>query len=353
MKRILIPFLFLIGLVPLNAQDFHYTLFNMAPLSLNPALTGAFLGTVRIGGIYRDQWGFGYLSEQFQTPSFYVDAPIIKGIGKLDWIGVGGMFLSDQAGRAGLSTTQFTASVSYHWSLNKDRTSVLTVGVGLGSIQKRIDIGSGNTSFFFGDELQNVVGTNNDPNPTGNDRAMSNPSSSGFNVNAGLMFRRTFSEKVAMELGAGVNQLTRPRLGLLTTDPNAQNDGERLNFVYQAHLNVSLAFNEQLSLVPSVFFRSIDGGGSNTSLQALLGYKINPKQDISLSLGPGYRFGDAGHIIAGVDWKQLRVRAAYDITFSSLANTSGNQGSLDIAAYYIIRISKRPQVPPAILCPHF
>ncbi len=354
MKRFLLPILFLAGLIPLNAQEFHYTLYNMAPLSVNPSLTGAFPGTVRIGGIYRDQWGFGYLSEQFQTPSFYADAPLFRGIGKLDWIGVGGMFLSDQAGRAGFSTTQFMLSGSYHWSLNKTRTTVFTIGVGLGSIQRRIDISSGNTSFFFGDELESVIGTENTPSATGNDRAMSNPNQGGFNVNVGLMLRRTFSDRVAMELGAAMNNLTRPRLGLLTTDPNAQNeDGSRVNFTYQAHANVSLAFTEQLSLVPSAFFQTTEGGGSNINLQALLGYKLQPQSDITLSIGPGYRFGDAGQILAGVDWKSLRVRASYDMTFSSLANTSGNQGSLDIAAWYIITITKKPEVPPAILCPHF
>ena len=35
----------------LQAQDIHYSLFNMSPLSLNPAQTGAFHGTFRIGGI--------------------------------------------------------------------------------------------------------------------------------------------------------------------------------------------------------------------------------------------------------------------------------------------------------------
>ncbi len=354
MKRFLLPFLFLIGLSPLCAQDFHYTLFNMAPLSLNPALTGAFPGTVRIGGIYRDQWGLGYLSEQFRTPSFYADAPILQGIGKLDWIGVGGMFLSDQAGRAGFSSTQFMASVSYHLSLNKTRTTVLTLGVSLGSIQRRLDISAGNSSFFFGDELERVIGTNNDPLTDGNDRAMMNPNESGFDLNAGLLFRRTFSPKTMLEVGFAINHLTRPDIGVLTADPNVMdNQGNQLNFTYLAHANLSLAFTDQLSLTPSVFFQTVQGGGSNTSIQALVGYKLNPQQDITLSLGPGYRIGDAGQVIAGVDWKSLRVRASYDITFSSLANTSGNQGSLEVAAYYILALSKRPQVPPAILCPHF
>ena len=38
------------------AQDIHWTMYDMSPLTLNPANTGAYEGTFRIGGIYRDQY---------------------------------------------------------------------------------------------------------------------------------------------------------------------------------------------------------------------------------------------------------------------------------------------------------
>ncbi|MEL6925345.1 MAG: type IX secretion system membrane protein PorP/SprF, partial [Bacteroidota bacterium] len=34
----------------------HFSLFDFTPLTLNPAQTGAYEGSVRIGGLYRDQW---------------------------------------------------------------------------------------------------------------------------------------------------------------------------------------------------------------------------------------------------------------------------------------------------------
>ena len=48
-------FLFLL-LTGLQAQDKHFTQFYAAPLTLNPALTGAFNGKYRASVIYRDQW---------------------------------------------------------------------------------------------------------------------------------------------------------------------------------------------------------------------------------------------------------------------------------------------------------
>ncbi len=123
----------------LSAQDIHYSLYNMSPLTLNPALTGAFSGTARIGGIYRDQWA-NVIGNQFVTPSFYVDAPIIRGFGKKDWVGVGFTMFTDKAGSLSLQTAASMLSASYHLSLNKKGTSILTLGVQGGSVQRRAKI---------------------------------------------------------------------------------------------------------------------------------------------------------------------------------------------------------------------
>src|SRR5690349_16635765 len=85
----------------LSAQDIHFSQFNMSPMTLNPANIGPFEGTARIGGIYRGQFN-SVLDKQYSTPSVYVDAPIIRGFRKKDWVGVGLMFFSDKAGKGKL-----------------------------------------------------------------------------------------------------------------------------------------------------------------------------------------------------------------------------------------------------------
>ncbi|HMZ89019.1 MAG TPA: type IX secretion system membrane protein PorP/SprF, partial [Chitinophagales bacterium] len=39
------------------AQDIHFSQFFAAPILVNPANTGNFIGSARIGLNYRDQWG--------------------------------------------------------------------------------------------------------------------------------------------------------------------------------------------------------------------------------------------------------------------------------------------------------
>ena len=55
----------------------------------------------------------------------------------------------------------------------------------------------------------------------------------------------------------------------------------------------------------------------------------------------------------GIDVEDLRVALAYDINTSSLNNVTSSVGGFELAASYIIKVFKKPNVPPAILCPEF
>src|SRR5690554_3958621 len=80
-----------------SGQDFLFSSFDMMPQMYNAAQTGDFYGTVRLGGIYRDQ-GLAISKYRFSTPGFYVDSPIMSGFKEGDWIGVGAALAQDNAG---------------------------------------------------------------------------------------------------------------------------------------------------------------------------------------------------------------------------------------------------------------
>ncbi|HTL80094.1 MAG TPA: type IX secretion system membrane protein PorP/SprF, partial [Bacteroidia bacterium] len=56
MKKLLLIIALSTGIQVSYAQDLHYSMFTMAPLTLNPALCGNFLGDLRIVNNYRMQW---------------------------------------------------------------------------------------------------------------------------------------------------------------------------------------------------------------------------------------------------------------------------------------------------------
>ena len=76
-KTLLFVAVVLAGCVSLQAQDLHNSLFYMNPLHMNPAFSGAFEGTYRIGGLYRDHGRAAIGSAAYSTPTIFVDVPII------------------------------------------------------------------------------------------------------------------------------------------------------------------------------------------------------------------------------------------------------------------------------------
>lgn len=329
----------------LSAQDIHNSLFNMSPLSLNPALTGAFEGTARIGGIYRAQ-DFGITDVRgYYSPSFYVDAPIIQGFRKQDWIGAGFMIYSDNAGSLRLKTTISGLSGSYHFAVDKDRKTVLTLGVQWGSIARRFD--TDGMASNFGDEFPEALGGLGNANSTD---PLSKLTDEQFPIsvsdyNAGLMLRSALNEETKLELGISMGHITQPDYSFVDSLSQTKKPQKIV-----AHGRLSTQLTDVLSFEPTFLFQAA-AGQTEIGVQAWGGYKINP--DVKANFGLGYRVGDAAKILLGMDFKDLRAALSYDITLSDRHRINDYNGAFEIAAYYIIKVYKKPNVKPAIFCPQF
>ena len=369
LRRLLFVLTFFGSLAILPAQDIHYTLHNMSPLWLNPAETGGFYGSVRVGGIYRGQW---HGTNGINSPSVYADAPLIRGFRKQDWIGAGFMLISDKAGGDEIITTISGFSASYHLSLDKKQQNVLTLGVQYGSV-----------NFGFNPRMnfldQNTIGTNvggrgqlqseqfgtntTNPNPNPNNRDQG-PRQTLTDINAGLMFRATLDEKAnnKLEIGVAMLRINSDDYRAFTTRDTVMNpppdqvggsndaaSRERKPTIH-AHANLDYELTEKLRFLPTVFYQG-SAGQSSVSLQAWVGAQL--KDDMLFKFGLGYRTGDAGKILVGLDKDRLRVAASYDIPLSQATPTFnlGSINSFEIAANYIFNIYKKPEVKPNILCP--
>lgn len=331
----------------MKGQDIHFSLYNMSPLTLNPALTGAFSGTVRIGGIYRDQWA-SFVDRQFTTPSFYADAPIIRGFRKNDWVGVGLMIFDDKAGAGSLRTNTSMLSASYHLALGKGGRTILTLGLQGGNVQRRFDIQS--ERLWFEDEIETSRGGGGLGQNASQDRGMADMLNTSYlDFNGGVMLRSTFENEMTLELGASFNHVTTPRYTLLTASPGGPDESRR-PMRSLAHGRLRAPLSDKWSITPGFLWQNT-AGANEVALQNWAGYQINP--DVTLNFGAAYRFGDAAEVLAGIDYKDLRVALSYDINTSSLNKATNYKGAFEIAAWYIIKIYKQPDVSPAVLCPKF
>lgn len=368
LRRILSFLAFFALISGATAQDIHYTLHNMSPLTLNPANQGAFYGSIRASGVLRAQW-YGVAGPK--TPSIGIDAPIVRGLRKQDWIGGGFSMVYDRSGSSSLgnivrSTTAFGAS--YHFAFDKKQTTVLTLGVQYGGTkisyiapsdplaQERIfstDLGGGGstTGEMIGTTTGSSQGNRNE-----------NPNDNYTDINAGLMLRTLLDakDKNTLEVGVAMMRITNDDFQAFTTrDTSGFMVGEMLGSNNQeareakrtlhAHATLDYKLTDKLRFMPTVFYQN-SAKNSSLSIQAWAGYGL--KNDMLFKFGLGYRTGDAAKILVGLEKDRLRVAASYDVVVSQLAGfNAGSPNAFELGANYIINIYKKPVVNPELLCP--
>ena len=99
-----------ISFTKLKAQDPHFSQFYASPLLLNPALTGAFPGNLRVSGSYREQWPS--IMYPFKTGSFSIDANILHDkIAEGDILGIGLTGIFDNTNNGGLKSNTLSPSL--------------------------------------------------------------------------------------------------------------------------------------------------------------------------------------------------------------------------------------------------
>jgi len=334
-------------LTSLRAQDLHFSQFNMSPLTLNPAMIGGFEGTARITGIYRDQWS-SILDNSFSSPSVGIDAPLFRGFRDSDWVGVGGVLTSDNVGEGDLQVGENLLGVAYHFALDDDGANMLTLGVQGGNVTRQLDPSA--NGLVFADELPEDVGGGGLGLGKGGDRSV-NDQVSYLDFNVGLMFRSRQETGDLIEVGLAFNHITTPEYSFVSRggSGNNNNAGQDRPMTIAAHGRYDRALSEVWSIEPSFMFQTT-AGNTEIMLQALGGYQLN--DEWKLHAGPGYRFGDSGQILMGVTYDEsLRVGLSYDVNLSSVTDISNYRGGFELAASYIIKIFKEPDVKPAILCP--
>ncbi len=349
-----------------QAQDALFTLHDYQPLWLNPANTGSFNGSVRVGGVYRGQW---YSIEGIQSPTAYVDAPLAFGLRKQDWIGVGmtltnsrfpfeGFGMGDQAPGVDIVQNFFGFSAAYHLSLDKKRRNILTIGAQYGSVSYGAEFNGtlrqeGNIMGAPG--FQDAGFNEFMPNMMSPDGERNNESVN--DLNAGVKLKLLLDPKKDNVLEAGVTMMhllspeRRPIFRQEDID-STQMSGERslgdLKSTLLAHARLDLAMNDKWRFQPTLLF----GSAQNSNFVSVQAWgQRNLKKNLDLRLGLGYRTADAAQFLIGMDFGQLRTALSYDLTLSQARNVNSSQGSFEVSAMYIFNIYKKPDVTPTILCP--
>ena len=311
-------------------QDIHFSQYFNAPLLINPASSGAFVGDYRFSAHYKSQWKS--VSNGYRTLAVCADGKVLKrGRDKNNYVGIGLTVFSDKAGISNLATTQGNLVVSYN--LKTGRKSNFSVGVQAGFFQKNINTADLKWDNQFDGNMYDAS------RPTGEINNFQKIT--GLDVGAGLMWRYydKFSQ-FKLELGGSVSHVNKPK----TSFYNGQ---AAIGIKYIGHINAQIKLGDKpVFIVPQIIYNNqspyselLFGGnvkyrlGEDTRSDATL----NTFALISsaVSLGIYYRTKDALVILASVEYrKSIAFGISYDLNTSKLNLASKYRGGMELSLIY-------------------
>ncbi len=318
-----------------RAQDPHFSQFFSSPLTLNPALTGKFDGTIRVAGNYRNQWPA--LGNVYTTYTASVDFKIMKNhIPETDTWGVGILALKDQAGGNILTNNYLAVSTSYHKSLDEDGFQQIGIGFQGTYGQKRLD----NSKLYFEDMLTPFGFTGVTQEVFYNQNLDVNY----FDMNAGILYSGSSTGDDNYYIGASMYHINRPKESFMGADWSI---GTRTTI----HAGGYFPIADNVTLHTSGIFQ-VQNKATETVIGAAAAAaidqaSINPS---NVYFGAWYRFKDAIIPYVGLEFAGLRIGASYDINTSSLRSASQSRGGMEFSLIYVKKPSEGGKGIP---CPKF
>lgn len=328
MKKLLATLLSFIPLTVVQAQvDAHFSQYYAHPLWMNPAMTGAFDGLVRVSGIYRSQWG--QISTPFITSGLSADVVTGKNLN------IGASVLNQTAGNAGYRFMNGSVSVAYSGiRFGAEENQQLIIGMQVGFINRRFDP----SKFQFGDQWNPSTGF--DPNTPSADQ-LTKTTASSFDAGAGIAWLdRTPEKQAAPYIGFSMTHLTQPY------DPFASGAKSYLPFRYTVHGGARIKLSDNTSLTPNFLYMR-QGNADEKMIGAAAGIYVNENTDVIF--GVNYRVQDALSPFAGMRYQNFTLGVSYDNNMSNLGRMAGHTGGFELSLSYIAPRSEYKGIP----CPKF
>ncbi len=344
MKKLLLTLVAIITLVTVQAQDKHFTQFYAAPLTLNPALTGAFDGRYRAGMIYRDQWR-NVLDNPYRTLAASIDVKFDLNLNSRykDAFAVGLLFYNDEVSGIDFSTNQIALSGAFHKGLDYDKTQFLSVGFQGGLAQRNINY----ERLFFDDQFNSLDAYDL---ATGEELPENNFTYSDLSVGVNYTFKP--SRKMSFFIGGAMHHVLRPQVTFYGAEEPSGDS--RLYSQYSAQLSANLPIAERVSLSPR-YLIAIQGPHMEMNTGANIRYQIDTYGANALHIGtwvrPVSNFDnaldlDALVLLLGLELNAVMIGLSYDLNLNDISTT--RQGAFELSLTYIGEFDNNE-----IFCPKF
>lgn len=323
--------------VTLRGQDIHYSQFQNAPFTINPALTGIFKGDVRFMTNYRSQWESVPVS--YRTVTLAADMQFIEEYYKEGFFSGGIAFNYDYAGDSRFNWTNLGLSGSYTKKLNR----FVYASIGLQA--------SVNQSAFNVDNLSFDVQYNSD-------RGVYDPSlpiSENFNntsnafVDFGTGINLRFQghdnsalvdrleKRSKLDVGVGFAHIFGPDMSF--TDgmslPISMRVSPYLFATIQLSKNIDLIANG-LAQFQNPYNEYVGMLGGKVHVSRKLGNQLAVQLGLGYRFNEQFQFGDAYIPQLLVNYNNWRVGLSYDINVSDFEVASEGRGGPELSLRYLI-----------------
>jgi len=345
MKKLLPILIFVLCCGSLLAQDKHFTQFYSSPLTLNPALTGAFGGKYRVSSIYRDQWR-GILDSPYSTFAAAADVrfELETRSRYKDAFAVGLLFYNDDVGGIDFSTNQIALSAAFHKGLDFDRKQFISFGFQAGLAQRNINY----EDLTFQDQFNGIDGYTFD---TFEELPENNFSFSDFSV--GLNYSWSPKERTSIFVGAAYHHIFEPQVSFYPEDLGGDS---KLFSKLSAQISAEVPITERVSLLPRFLFAN---QGPHLEINTGTNFRIlfNDFSTNSIHVGSWVRpvrnndgaIGvDAVVLLVGFEFNSFLIGGSYDFNLNDLTTTRQGQGAFEISFTYLGDFENE-----AVLCPKF
>jgi type IX secretion system PorP/SprF family membrane protein len=344
MKKILLFILNIFSFVFLFAQDRQFTQFYAAPLTLNPALSGAFDGKYRVGAVYRDQWR-GLLDQPYQTFAFGADLRLEPFRTSKDRIGAGLSFFRDKINALDFSTTQMAISTAYHKSLDYNKSEFLSLGVQVGLTQRNVNY----EGLTFQEQWNGVTGytlPRTERLPENN---------FGYNdFSTGINYSVSPSPRFSFFSGLSVHHFNRPNVAFFK--------GEELPKIplfmrYGLQLAAQFPINKSYTVYMSPrLMATLQGPHLTANVGTNFRIRVDKTYNTNLHIGSWIRPVknndglniDALVMMTGFEFNHVLLGFSYDMNIPNLKNYRRNQNVFEISLVYLGSYDN-----DQVLCPSF
>jgi type IX secretion system PorP/SprF family membrane protein len=344
------------------AQDPHFSIFNGISTALNPAATGNFNGTFRVGAQYREQWSSVLANEAisaYKTTMASIEYRTQEGFGDKDLVGIGAQFMYDAAGQSRLTNTKYGVSLAYRKALDEYGDNFLSVGGQAAIVQKNINI----SDLTWGTQWD---GTKYDALlPSKEGVILDNLTF--YDFSAGLAWGyNVYNSRNRFYAGLSFLHLNQPDASFRVQNSSGGTSSAQIPMRINFSGGMGLQLSERLDILPKVLFMK-QGQSIETIVGGDVRFLIDPSDSYSNSLyigalirgvgGDSKLIGDAtgklnaeSFIITGkAEINDMEIGAAYDFNISPLSVASKYQGGFEIYINYIFKVESHRQ--SRLFCP--